>query len=60
MNWPQRFAPLTIMPKYTVDKKKALNGNFFNGDADKQFDAIWHYIQTLEGAEKAPVPQKEE
>ena len=56
MHWPQRFSPLTIMPKYTVDKKKALNANFFDGDASKQFEAIWHYIQTLEGADKAPTP----
>jgi mono/diheme cytochrome c family protein len=60
MHWPQRFSPLTIMPKYTVDKKKALNANFFDGDANKQFEAIWHYIQTLEGADKAPTPKKEE
>ena len=60
MHWPQRFAPLTIMPKYTVDKKRALNATFYDGDARKQFDAVWHYIQTLEGAEKAPVPKPEE
>ena len=48
------------MPKYTVDKKKALNANFFDGDASKQFEAIWHYIQTLERADKAPTPKKED
>ena len=60
MHWPQRFSPLTIMPKYTVDKKNALNTSFFNGNSNKQFEAIWHYIQTLEGADKAPIPKKEE
>lgn len=60
MFWPQRHAPLTIMPKYTIDKKKALNGSFYEGDADKQFEAIRHYIHTLSGAENAPVPEKEE
>lgn len=59
MFWPQRHAPLTIMPKYTVDKEKALNATFYKGDADKQFEAIRHYIQTLEGAERAPKPPKE-
>lgn len=59
MFWPQRHAPLTIMPKYTVDKKKALNPTFYRGDADKQFEAIRHYLQTLEGAERAPMPEKE-
>jgi hypothetical protein len=47
------------MPKYTVDKKKALNPTFYQGDADKQFEAIRHYLQTLEGAERAPMPEKE-
>ena len=60
MSWPQRFAPLTIMPKYTVDKKRALNSNFYDGDADPQFEAVRHWIHTLEGAERAPVPKKED
>ncbi len=60
MHWPQRFDPLTIMPKYTIDKERALNPTFYEGNADQQFEAIWHYLQTLEGAEKAPVPTKEE
>lgn len=55
MHWPQRFIPTTIMPKYTADKKTALNPTFFEGDADKQFEAIWQWMKTLEGAEKAPV-----
>jgi len=59
MFWPQRHAPLTIMPKYTVDKKKALNATFYKGDAGKQFEAIRHYIQTLDGAERAPKSPKE-
>ena len=60
MFWPQRISPTTIMPKYTVDKKRALNPTFYEGDADAQFEAIWHWLQTLEGAEKAPAPEKEE
>lgn len=60
MYWPQRFAPTTIMPKYTVDKKKALNGAYFEGDADKQFEAIWHWMHSLKGAEKAPLPKKDD
>ncbi|MGJ8696902.1 MAG: DUF6797 domain-containing protein [Verrucomicrobiaceae bacterium] len=60
MYWPQRFSPLTIMPKYTVDKQKALNSTFYDGDADKQFDAIRHWMHTLQGADKAPVPEKDD
>lgn len=59
MFWPQRHAPLTIMPKYTVDKERALNSSFYEGKADQQFEAILHYLHTLKGAEKAPVPEKE-
>ena len=60
MYWPQRFSPTTIMPKYTVDKKRALNETFFEGDADAQFNAVWHWLHTLQGADKAPLPDKEE
>lgn len=55
MHWPQRFIPTTIMPKYTADKKTALNPAFFDGNAKKQFEALWQWMHTLEGAEKAPV-----
>lgn len=55
MHWPQRFIPTTIMPKYTVDKKTAVNPNFFEGDAPKQFEALWQWMRTLEGAENAPM-----
>ena len=60
MYWPQRFQPLTIMPKYTVDKEKALNPGFYEGRVDPQFEAIWHWLHTLEGAERAPIPKKED
>ena len=55
MHWPQRFVPTMIMPKYTANKKTALNPTFFEGDADKQFDALREWMKTLKGAEKAPV-----
>ena len=60
MFWPQRHAPLTIMPKYTIDKEKAINGTFYSGDAEKQFEAIRHYIHTLSGSENTPAPAKKE
>ena len=55
MHWPQRFVPITIMPKYTADKETALNPAFFDGDANKQFEALREWMKTLEGAENAPV-----
>lgn len=51
MHWPQRFVPLTIMPKYTTDKDSALLPQFLEGDASDQFEAVWQWMQTLEGAE---------
>jgi mono/diheme cytochrome c family protein len=57
MHWPQRFVPTTIMPKYTSDKTTALNPNFFDADADKQFQALLQWMRTLEGAENAPVTE---
>lgn len=58
MHWPQRFVPTTIMPKYTADKTTALNPTFYEGDASKQFKAVWEWMKTLEGAENAPVGEK--
>ncbi|MDF1812192.1 MAG: c-type cytochrome [Verrucomicrobiales bacterium] len=55
MHWPQRFIPTTIMPRYTVNKETALNPNFFGGKAEEQFEALWQWMRTLEGAEKAPL-----
>lgn len=57
MHWPQRFVPTTIMPKYTIDKQTALNPSFFEGKSREQFEAVWQWMKTLEGAEKAPVTE---
>ncbi|MEM6278701.1 MAG: c-type cytochrome, partial [Verrucomicrobiota bacterium] len=58
MHWPQRFVPTTIMPKYTADTSTALNPTFYEGNAKKQFQAVWEWMKTLEGAENAPVGEK--
>lgn len=45
MNWmhqPQRMAPGTRMPQNFIDGK-ALLTTFFNGDGDKQAEALWAY-----------------
>jgi len=62
MHWPQRFVPTTIMPKYTASKTKALNPTFLDGDSRAQFEALWQWMRTLEGAQtllqesSAPAP----
>ncbi len=60
MHWPQRFIPLTIMPKYTIDKKTALNPTFLEGKAQPQFEAVWQWMKTLEGAETLDIKPGEE
>jgi mono/diheme cytochrome c family protein len=47
---PQRFDPTTKMPRYSMDGKKTSLGHVFEGDAGRQFDALWHYIQSLRNA----------
>jgi hypothetical protein len=37
----------TKMPKLAPDRRKTELTTIYNGDAQKQFDAIWHYIQSL-------------
>jgi mono/diheme cytochrome c family protein len=43
---PQRVWPGTIMPKYAVDGKTPLI-QYYDGDAAKQFDAIYEYLRSL-------------
>ena len=43
---PTRVTPGTKMPKYTTDGKSPLTQHL-DGDARKQFDALWEYLHTL-------------
>lgn len=43
MRDPTRVVPTTKMPKFQNDGKTALS-DILDGDADKQFDAIWNYL----------------
>jgi cytochrome c1 len=44
MNDPKRIDPGTKMPQFATQPKP----DVLDGDARKQFDAIWHYLQSLE------------
>lgn len=44
---PPRVDVLTKMPKFAADGKTTGVTAVFEGDAAKQYDALWHYIQTL-------------
>lgn len=44
---PPRVDVLTKMPKFAADGKTTGLATVFDGDAARQYDAIWHYMQTL-------------
>jgi hypothetical protein len=46
MSDPPRAWPGTIMPKYASDGKTPLTQHY-EGDATKQFDAIFEYLRSL-------------
>jgi mono/diheme cytochrome c family protein len=48
MRKPMRFTPGTKMPQFSEDGKTTLK-EILNGDADKQFDAVWNYLLQGEG-----------
>ena len=50
MHWPQRISPTTIMPRYTKDRDKAQLASPFEGDAERQFTAIYAWLRQLEAA----------
>jgi len=47
MHWPQRIAPTTIMPRYTKDRDRAVNETQLDGAAEKQFEALWAWMESL-------------
>ena len=50
MRWlldPPRIDPDSRMPKYADAKGQTAFTEVLDGDANKQFDAIWHYFRTL-------------
>jgi len=44
---PQRLDPETKMPRFSDDDGKTPLTDTLDGDATRQFEAIWHYIQGL-------------
>jgi hypothetical protein len=49
---PPRFDASTRMVKLAPDGKTTKVTSFYDGDAAKQFEAIWHYIQSVKDEEK--------
>jgi hypothetical protein len=48
MRKPMRFTPGTKMPQFSEDGKTTLK-EILDGDADRQFDAVWNYLLQGEG-----------
>jgi mono/diheme cytochrome c family protein len=46
---PTRVDPTTRMTKFTQDGKTTALMDVLDGDAHRQFDAIWHFMQALPG-----------
>ncbi|HTN01285.1 MAG TPA: hypothetical protein VL132_05385, partial [Planctomycetaceae bacterium] len=44
---PPRYELATRMPKLAADGKTTKATAILDGDAKKQFEALWHYIQTV-------------
>ena len=45
---PLRLDPHSKMPRFSPDRKTTAVGNVLDGDARKQFDALWHFLQSIE------------
>lgn len=45
---PLRIDKQTKMPKFSEDGKSTSLKSVLNGDAEKQFDALWHYLNSIQ------------
>ncbi len=48
---PQRIDPLTPMPAYADREGHTVLNTVLDGDAHRQFDAVWEYLHTVEPQE---------
>jgi mono/diheme cytochrome c family protein len=53
---PQLIDPISKMPTYFDEEGKSPLTDVYNGDAEKQIDAIWQYVRL---GEKMPAPKTE-
>jgi mono/diheme cytochrome c family protein len=44
---PVRLVPSTMMPRFIGDDGTTPIKSVFNGDPERQFEAIWHYLMSL-------------
>jgi hypothetical protein len=48
---PPRYDTNNRMPKFSADGRTTTIQHIYGGDARRQFDAIWRYLQTIHGTE---------
>jgi len=58
MRDPLRIDPQTKMIKFAQDGQKTGLSDFYDGDAAKQFEAVWHYLHTLNEQEQPQEAEK--
>ena len=51
---PPRYEVSTRMPKLAVDGRTTKVKDILDGDARQQFEAVWHYLQTVPSATADP------
>lgn len=54
---PLRIDPITKMPAYFDSEGHSQLVDFYNGDAEKQIDAIWQYVRLGDQMPPPPPPQ---
>jgi hypothetical protein len=51
---PPRYDVSTRMPKLAADGRKTKITNILDGDARRQFEAVWHFLQSIPDATNDP------
>jgi len=57
MRDPLRVDAMTKMPKFAPDGRKTGLTGFYDGDARKQFTALWHYLEHLRRMHNKPAKE---
>jgi mono/diheme cytochrome c family protein len=53
---PQRLRPGTMMPSFIAEDGSTPIQQVLEGNARRQFEAIWHYLRSLEGTAPVETP----
>ena len=45
---PTRYDPRSKMPRFAADGIRTVVTDLFDGNASRQFEAVWHYLHSLD------------